>query len=241
MPSETVTTYKRKSNVIPSYKSKRSKAFSRIPRSIAYNGINKITRVASTAMPWVLTPSAGYSIGASYYQNFGLSFSPTGFSVVGSSVNYANINWPNASELSGLYDQIKLDKVEVWFHITTSPPAQGQTVGTFPLGEPLLYVATDVNDLGSSPSVEQTEQQEKFQMMNFRDGLTKKYVCRPKYQQLVTYTTLASATAARTGFVTSNLDIPHYGMRVSVPVPSTIGQHYLGIHCKLFCTLKNVK
>lgn len=211
-----------------------------VPRFLRYNGENRISRIVDTSLTWNVTPGAGYSIGLSQYAAFGMYFSPTGLTVQGSSTNFVGTNLPGISELSNLYDQIRVDKVEVTFMIE-NPPAPLATTGTgVSTPMPRLYVSTDYNDC-SPNSIGQTEQQEGCRCLTFMDGRPKKYTLKPKYQQIVFYTSTNSAFAARRGFVDSNIDVPHYGLRVACPTTAGVNTHHLRLTVKFYFTCKNVK
>lgn len=231
-----------RSRSTPSVRRYRSSVVARVPRAIRYNGVNRITRWATVALQYnnPALGSPGYAIGATNYTDFGISVSPTGFTIYGSSVNQTFGAWPGATEWSNLYDQLKIEKVEITFTVNAQDPAL--TSSTTPqAGGPSLLVSTDVNDVATG-SLQQTAQQENCRLLTPTTGKPEMYTFKPKYQQLISYTSLASATAARTGYVTSNLDVPHYGVRVSVNNAGTNNiTHILQLAFKVYVSLKNVK
>jgi len=210
----------------------------RVPRSIRYNGLNKISRLANLGLVYVKSPSAGYSIGASQYSDFAISFSPTSMTINGSSVNFTSVNWPGASEFSNLYEEMKIDKIELQFHVLVDSSQVSTSTAT--VTTPLMCISTDYNDVASG-SLTQTQQQEKAKFIQPSSTVVETYSVVPKYNQLVQYTSLASGLASRTGYVGTSLDIPHYGVRVSVLDPVGVASHVLYVTAKLFCTLRNVK
>lgn len=207
-----------------------------VSRSIRYNGVNHISRVVNTAIAWSNAATPGYTLGVSTYDSFGITVSPTTLTILGSNVNYTLVNLPNVTELSNLYDLLKIDKVEFTFTVCGQNP---NVTTTLQKGGPLLYVSTDINDVIPN-TLTQTQQQEKVAMLSPTNG-PQTYTLKPKYQQLVYYTSIASANAARSGYVASNLDIPHYGLRLAVADPTNTAVHSLNISAKFFFSLKDVK
>jgi len=213
-------------------------AVQRIPRSIRYNGENKITRVTNGSITY---GQNGWAIGAGTSEALNFVFDPTGVTAYIAAVTSASFPLPNAAELAALYDRVRLDKVEITF----SCQRQTQTGATNAASayNPRFLICNDDNDGIGTASVAQIQQQPNKPFLN-GDGTQMKWVCYPKYQRVVYLTSLVSNYEPARGFVNSDAAIPHYGVRLGITntnlfVAGTTG--VVDFTFKYFMTLKNVK
>ena len=221
-----------------SYQSKKPKtAVFRPLRSLKYNAPNSITRVASTYLTWTTT---GFNIGVNNYQGIFLTFSPQNVYIWGSTTNFLQVPIPNASEIPALYDTLRIDKVEVSF----STNIDNQTSGSAgALQIPRFIVANDFNDGTSGTTTSQVQQQDGARMFTAQGPYPYKHTCYPKFQRIVYYSAAVSSYEPARGFVNSDVDIGHYGVRLAFDSPSNsvILAGILNIHTKFYFTMKNVK
>jgi len=211
-------------------------AVQRIPRTLRYNGENKITRVVTCNLNYGPT---GFSLASSFYQAINIVFDPTSVTFYGNTTVFASFPIPNAAELSALYDQLRIDKVE----ITWSSNAQATTGATgSTITCPKFLICNDSNDGIGTATLSQIQQQPNKEYYAV-DGRSHKWTCRPKYQRVIFQTALVSNYEPTTGFVNANSTIPHYGSKLAISnldsIPTTGG--FIDFSVKFFLTLKNVK
>lgn len=192
------------------------------------DGVYEICRTAAITMPYT---GSGWSIGVGQYVGATLWFTPNSINVSsGVAGNTATSNIPSASELSALFEKVKIDKVEV----TISTSTQGQANTS--VQQPIMYFAEDDNDTLTSP-----DQIKQMDCLEYIPGATDnnlKITIRPKYQRIVYYTNLVSSYEPTQGYVVTGTDIPHYGMKLGIE-PNASGQ--INIICKVFYKLKGLK
>jgi len=206
----------------------------RVPRALKYNGINQITRTTSVTLPWVA--SAGWTIGAANYPAFTCTFSPLGATIYGAVANSISVPLPNAAEISALYDQVKIDKVEMTF-LNFSADTSGSTA-QYP---PRYYICNDYNDAAVGTSLAQVQQMDATLVDSSGNKPAFKWTVKPKYQRLVYYTAVTSSFEPATGFVNSDTEIPHYGVKVAAHDHTTFSIARSMVSFKFFLSLKNIK
>jgi len=206
----------------------------RVPRSLKYNGENKITRSVTTNLVYTAN---GFSIGASFFQAVNLVFDPTAFTIYGSTLVSQSSPLTNAAEIAALYDLLRIDKVE----ITWSSSQQANVAGGATNAAPKFLVCNDSND-GIGPALLSEIQQQPNQEFYSVDGRSHKWTCYPKYQRIVYQTALVSNYEPTVGFINSNSTIPHFGVRMAISnLASLGGGGFVDFNVKYFLTMKNVK
>lgn len=208
----------------------------RIPRTLRYNGENKISRTVTATLPF---NALGISIGAAFYQAVNIVFDPTSVTFYGTAVNFTSFAIPNVAELSALYEQLRIDKVE----ISWSSNNIGTATGGAAQLSPKFLLCNDTND-GIGPATLSEIQQQPNKEYYAVDGRTHKWSVRPQYQRLVYQTGLVSNYEPSRGFVNSNSTIPHYGTKFAITnLTSLVGgaSGNIDLNVKFFLSLKNVK
>lgn len=181
----------------------------------------------------------GYQIGAtSSATSFGILFSPVGVTV-SSGVYSFDTNWSGASELSNLYDLMKIDKVEITLYTNLTGSSTSYIPGTqINMSNPVFQICNDDNDV---TAVTDLNQQQGVKLITFNDKNVCRHICYPKYQSEAYKTATTVGFAPKTGFVNSSEDVKHFGTKMSLQWPADVSPHYLYMKFKLFCTVKNVK
>lgn len=213
-------------------------AVQRVSRSLRYNGENKITRTVTGVIPYNNT---GFSVGAAFFQALNIVYDPTSVTFYGSAVTSVSFPIPNAAEIAALYDQLKIDKVEITWsstHIGTSNGASSATA-------PKFLVCNDNNDGIGSASLSEIQQQPNKEYYDI-SGKSFKWTCgKPQFQRLIYQSGLVSNYEPTTGFVNSNSTIPHYGTKMAITNLSSMttpgSATSVDFNIKFFMTLKNVK
>lgn len=214
----------------------------RVPRFRAlYSGDCKFTRSCQMALS--TSAGLGFAVVAANYQEVMFTFSPTGVTMWGSNVNYVTFPLPQASEIAGLWDRIKIDKVKLTFtsNVGEAPPTSTATV----LHAPMIVIGNDVNGptSGGATSIDQVLQLSTCKTYTL-DGSNKPAVWtihNPKYQRLIQYTSINSSYEPAIGYVASDTDIPHYGVRVGLLNSTDLVACRIIATAKFYFSAKNVK
>jgi len=211
-------------------------AVQRLPRTLRYNGENKITRTVNGQLAY---NAAGFSVGAGIFQAINIVYDPTSVTFYGAAVNSVSFPIPNAAEIAALYDQIRIDKVE----ITWSSNAQANSSGGAGVIAAKFLVCNDSNDGIGTASLAEIQQQPNKEYYA-ADGRSHKWSCIPKYQRVIFQSVAVSNYEPTRGFVNSNSTIPHYGTKMAITnLTSLVGgaSGNVDFNVKFFLTLKNVK
>jgi len=212
-------------------------AVPRIPRTIRYNGENKITRVASGTIPY---SNLGWLIGAGSSEAVNFVFEPARVGAYVAALSLVNFDLPNYAEIAALYEQVRIDKVEITFNGNHQNQVGTNSAGAYP---PRFLICNDDNDGIGAATLAQIQQQPNKSFMN-GNGNQMKWTVYPKFQRVVYLTSLISNYEPARGFVNSDASIPHYGVKLAISNLATFGAATAGnvdFTFKYFLTLKNVK
>lgn len=218
-----------------------------------------------------------YNTGTFNYQNadhFTIEFQPGAMVInwyLGATLqtSYA-YNMPSFTELTGLFDQMRIEWVEIeWFYGTTNSQTTGVvSTGTTPLGptgevygNPMMIYIKDYDDsdaLGTNPwsALSQYENQKVWQLSNGYND--RRHVCRIRPKLCQTTTDDSGTATGVASLDTRNmwldsvrgLNQPHYGIKGSVNLVSTVQSTSpqnlfilgaLGFRCTYHYSFKNVK
>jgi len=201
-----------------------------------YDGENRITRVVSAAYGMPIA-SAGIGIGAGSFTAVFFTFSPLAVTMWGNSVSFSTTPISNAAELAALYDTVRIDKVEVTFSFKGNSTNQTFTA----VSAPRAWCAVDYTDGTTGNSLAITQEMGSCRMLQLsEDQGLQTITVRPMYQRVVYQTPVTSAYEPSRGFMSTNADVPHYGLRLALD-PTLLGTGLLTCSFKYFFTLKNVK
>lgn len=204
-----------------------------IPRAI-YNGEYKMTRIANGTLP--SASGIGFTIGGSSLPGFFITVSPVGVTLWQNSLTYINYDFPNSAEVAALFDQTRIDKLEIEFSGGGSDQAPG--VGVM---MPRIYVAADYTDGTTGTTLAQVLQQQGAKWLNCsNDNSIQKFTIYPKFQRQIYYTSLTTGYESSSGFIQSGIDVPHYGCRVACDA-AKLASSGLQMSFKVFMTCKHVK
>lgn len=200
------------------------------------NGEYKMTRSGYLQVPY---GSSGFVVGGAPFQGIGLIFYPGGIALVTTLLGPI-INGPlaNYAELAAVWDRIMIDKVVIEMNTDRTDPVAG-VVGTG--STPIIYYAADRTDIYAN-TLDITQQQQgvkSFQSTNnLLNTVTTVY---PYYQRLIYYTAALSSYEPARGFVVSNTEIPHYGLRLAMPTGGVVGGGNLSIRFTYHYKCRDVK
>ena len=222
---------------------------SAIPRTIRYNGINKLTRNCQVSLNYHYDAATlrGYVI-TDYpdtrFDSFGIIFG-TKFVSIADTVNEQPFPIIGASELTNLYDLIKLDKVEIEFSTNMQSALPNLGEGDNRSSNPILLISNDDTDVGSN-NKEAMLQESDCRYLRFGNQDVWKHTVYPKFQSVVYQTSDTRGYLPKTGFIRSSDDVPMYGTKVCVlnsdtSVDGGTAPHKLFMRFKMFYTCKNVR
>jgi hypothetical protein len=152
---------------------------------------------------------------------------------------------PGYPELSALWDQVMIDKIVCKFYYSTNPANNVAPGGAYaPQGALTFYHAIDYND-AIVPAAQTDIQQYasvRSRMLSAELGPIVRVV-RPRFAQVIYASAIGSSYRASRGFLSSAIDVPHYGLKGFVTTPSivtgNVNQGTILIECKYFYNCKN--
>lgn len=152
-----------------------------------------------------------------------------------------SVSVPNYAEISALFDQVKIDKVELKFD-----GAWTQISGTLDQAPCTILMCTDDNSTDSSlAAIQQAGDCITWTANNTYQG-SKRLTVRPKYQQIVYYTSLLSGYEPKQGYIRSDYSIPHYGVKIAIsPNYNIVGSNnpvgMMNVSMKYYLKCKDLK
>jgi len=179
----------------------------------------------------IAVTNVGITIGSANYAAGTWTVSPQALKLTsGVAGNVNTYNIVNAAEFSALFDKIKVDKVEFTF--------TSNFAGSASLIANQFLFAEDDNDTTTSP--DQIRQMDCKVWQPGYNATSFKHTIRPKYQRLVYYTALASSYEPTQGYVVSDTDIPHYGLKMGVDTLTDTSQ-LINFTAKIYFKCKELK
>jgi len=151
---------------------------------------------------------------------------------------------PNAAEISALWDDIKIDKVEVTISGYTAPSNTPLTTTGYVVGNQFLFGTDDNDSLSSLATVQQLGDCKSMYMVSNSGSNQRTITVRPKYQQIIYYTSLSSGYAPKSGYIRSDYDIEHYALKIArVPMNNTAdnANGQFNFSFKIFLKCKSLK
>lgn len=204
-------------------------------------GYYEITRTVNFYVKIILGQFAD-DTGTTLTEGIGLSFSSQAVRVYQNNGATKVTPVPNYAELAALFDEVKLSKVELGFGL-----GLGTVASTSVAYNPLQIVyGSDENDMASSLAICQQLGDSKTWYGSSSDNSNMRMVCRPKYQRIIYYTSLLSGYEPTQGYVRSDYDIEHYGVKMAVVIPpgapaSVAASGNMAVSCKFTMRCKSLK
>lgn len=202
------------------------------------NGVHEFTRIAQ----WDFrVQPAGITVGTNTASGFQITFYPGSIQVYNQATAPQSITIPGSGDLSALFDQIKIDKVEVRFiNKNSTSPATGTVANNGTTID--LDTCIDFNDPTVPTSNTTVTQYDtcKSDCLS-QDGKHTQYVTlKPMFQTLVSYTTLTSSNLPQRGYLPAD-EIPHYGIKGWVNGQSGSQSSTMRMIFKVHYKCKNVR
>lgn len=219
-----------------------------IPRSVR---VHEFTRCATNNIH-LITVGGSQTAGQGGFSNsgiydMGLSFSLSGVNLYRGGTFWARLNLPNVSELTALYDQYRIDWVEVaiGFNINSANSVDGNNANL-----PYMWVVKDYDDTNviTTADANQYENVECIRLGTDKPWNT--FRVKPRCQTSIkvsndtsTYT-ITPYGGKNNPFIDSiNTEVEHYGMKMVYynpiqPVNTTVYGSMI-LQCKFHITMKN--
>jgi len=164
--------------------------------------------------------SAGFGpgVGSVQFKLFSLWFTNQNAYLWSNASNYTTVAVPGYTDLAALFDEIKIDAIEITVTTGNDPSLAGTT------GSAVLQMATDYNDKNAPTSIGDVQQYQDVRQFRLANNFVYREILRPKF---LTYSLdsagSAQASTPKTGFFRSNLDVEHYGKKgcIVLDAPST--------------------
>lgn len=181
--------------------------------------------------------SAGIQIGGLTSTFFSVQFNLYGVVWLNGAGGTITETCPGAPELVQLFDNMMLNSVKMEFRAVGSA-----IVGTVQGNTATIGLAIDTNDATvpvTSSSLREYETYKTYQLNeNSQSPQCTRYI-KPCYTSLINYTTLLSGYKTNRGFVKSDYDIPHYGLKGCFTYPGNTQTIVVSVRYNFLC--KNVK
>lgn len=177
-----------------------------------------------------------------FSEGIALTFSPQNIRVYQTSAVTKTIAVPNAAELSAIWDQIKIERVDLQFGLGI-----GTVASTSVAFNPLqIVMANDDNDTTSTVTEVQQLTGHKMWYGNSGDNSNCTMSVKPSYQRLIYYTAALSGYEPARGYVRSDYDIEHYATKLAIVIPpgtpaSVAASGNLAVSAKFTFRCKNLK
>lgn len=204
-------------------------------------GTYDITRTVNFYVK-IVAGQFGNDLGTVLTDAFALTFSPQNVRVYQTSAVTKTVPIPNAAELSALFDQIKIDKVDLQFGLGIGPA--GATQVAF---QPMqMLIANDDNDTSATVAELQQLSGVKMWYGNSGDNSNMRWSVKPSFQRNIFYTAVLNGYEPAKGYVRSDYDIEHYATKMAIVIPpgtpSTVAASgNLAVCCKITFRCKNLK
>ena len=211
---------------------KRAKVVS-VPRSVStrgtFNGVHEFKRVIGAS--YAVTNS-GITLGATTSTLGSIQFNLS--SVIINNTNAVTLNIPSYTELSALFDQVKLAKVIVRMR-SRNDSSMGAANAAIEIASCVDFNEADV------PASQAVLQQYGTYKSTIAEPGGREHIIslKPQWLQLVNYTAILSGYASKTGYVRSDYDIPHYGLKFFIQGSATASQ--INLEFEYYYECKNVK
>lgn len=224
---------------------RKSKVVVRRRSSKSSTGLHKFVRSCST--------NTSNTYGIDLYNGFTINGTNTGlytmtiqWTLAGMALNVGSarqMDLPNSTELQALYDQYKIDWVEVDFIFSNNQ----SSVNSPATNLPIMWICKDYDDSNqaSVTDIQQYENAKCWQMGEIGKTHFKMRV-KPRYANQVYNTGVSGSYAPQAGFIdTVYNNVPHFGLKlaydpIKTPASSTL-VGYLSINCRYHLTMKHTK
>ena len=181
----------------------------RVPRLLTTRGTpNGVHQFKRTAALDFNVNNTGVIVGGGTSPGLAFQFCPTQIVIGSAAGTLASAAMPGYTELSALFDQIKIVKAIVRFR-SRNDSSNIVSNSAIEIG-----TAVDYNDASPPTAIADIHQYGTFKSDVIQPGGKQHTrVVTPHWTELVYYTAVLSGYASKTGYIRSDYDIPHYGLK----------------------------
>jgi len=178
-----------------------------ITKSMTGPSTHTIFRTASIVMSM---NSNGFfpGVGVTQFKLFSLWFTNQNAYIWSNTTNYSTVALAGYTDIAALFDEVKIDAIEISITTGNDPSIAGG------FGSAVICMATDYNDKNAPTSLGDVQQYADVRQIRLANNFVHKEIITPKF---LTYSLDSSgaaiASSPRTGYVRSNLDIEHFGLK----------------------------
>lgn len=183
---------------------------SSLSRSMSTPLIHTFTKACSLQMNCTNT-GFSFDVGTTQSTLFTIWFTNQAAYIMHNASNYSTVFVPGYTDLSALFDEVKISAIEITILSGCDPIAYG---GTGSNGSPIVALATDYNDRATPASLGDVQQYIDCKNYVLANNYVHKRLLYPKF---LTYSLESTgspvASTPKRGFVKSTLDVEHYGLK----------------------------
>lgn len=207
-------------------------------------GVYELVRTTNGTMR--ITAATGFDNGVSTSESIGITFSLQNIRIYAANgttlLNTFPI--PNAAEISALWDDVKIDRVDVTMYGHTAPSNTPLTTTAYVIGNQFVYGTDDNDAVSSLATVQQLADCKSMYLITNSGNNEKRVTLKPKYQQIIYYTSLSSGYEPKHGYIRSDYDIEHYALKIArVPMNNAAdnANGQINFNFRLHLKCKNLK
>ena len=181
---------------------------SSISRSLSAPNVHTFVRSVSINQQ-VGTTGFVPQVGVTNFSTFSIWFTTQDVFIWGNGTNYSQATMPGITDLAGLFDEIKIDAIEMTMHVANDAVTFGSGNASG-----VIVMATDYNDHIAPATSGDVQQYRDCKAIPLRSDYIYKEVIKPRF---LTYSLDANggstASTPIRGYQRSNLQTEHYGKK----------------------------
>lgn len=204
------------------YEGKKYRPQVKLSRSIRAPTLHTVTKCCNLPMRSTVN---GYTFdtGTSASRFFCISFTNQSAIIQLNSLNYSEIFVPGYSDIAGLFDEVFVERIEITIMTGPDPPTGG--TGSNAFGAAQIILARDYNDKNAPTAIGDVQQYADMRILNMSNMYIHKFTVKPKIQTYAMDATGSQVTSTpKRGFVRSNLNMDHYGVKGAFLNTSSLDQ-----------------
>ena len=179
-----------------------------LSRSLVAPNVHTFVRSVSLNMQ-VGTSGFVPAVGITPFALFSIWFTTQDVFIYGNGTNYSQATMPGITDLAGLFDEIKIEAIEMTMHTANDAVTFGSGNASG-----VIILATDYNDKSAPASGGDVQQYRDCKAIPLRSDHVHRQVIKPKF---LTYSLDAAGTSTAStpvrGYQRSNLQTEHYGLK----------------------------
>jgi len=146
-------------------------------------------------------------------------------------------NLRNSSDFTNLFDQYRINYVDLFFKLVTNPDAQTSTTLSSSYF-PTLWFVRDYDDAGPMTVADMQERQDVKRIV-LRPDVINKIRVNPKFLAMSYQTLTSTGYSPRVGFIDCvDSAVPHYGLKTVFNVPTSGTNWDCEVYARYNCTFK---